>query len=56
MVVSHRRKSVKGSDSGKHIFGVLNALFREFIGYLSLTWKRHAFALALLLVAAVIAM
>lgn len=34
----------------------LNALLREFIGYLSLTWKRHAFALTLLLVAAVIAM
>lgn len=25
----------------------LNAFIREFIGYLSLTWKKHAFAVVL---------
>lgn len=34
----------------------LNALIREFVGYLSLTWKQHAVVAALIFIAAVIIM
>lgn len=34
----------------------LNALIREFAGYLRLTWKRHTFAAVLIILAAVFSM
>lgn len=56
LLAKQQRLECVGFGAKTKWYFTLNALIREFVGYLSLTWKQHAVVAALIFIAAVIIM